>query len=164
MKDYSRCSALELRNTLSAYIKSAVVLASGGRWETTAAHLDSIKPDQLADFIKAVGDAYIANMTALRNAAPIVRGHTISITRDPTAGVAPNAPSLEDEAFLARCRKQLLERGFVLASDADTYAEIAKQYPGSVHPATVRGADARRFIELRNPKIVDKSTTKRRKK
>lgn len=149
-----RLSVVNLRNLLSKYIRDAVAFTRGARWDSTGAYLDGIKPDDLASAIEKVGALYVRKMTALRNAAPVVRGDTISITRNPAAGVAPNAPSREDEAFMALCCRQLLTRGFVLAADADTYEAIAKKYPDYAHPARVRGSEARRWIALHDPKLI----------
>lgn len=154
MMSIEQLAAGTLRDMLTRYINDAAALARGERWGSTEAYLAGIQPDGLAAEIERIGAAYIKRMTAMRDAAPVVRGNTISLTRDPTAGVEPNAPSREDEAFMNACKKQLRTCGYVLARDADMYEQIAKKYPDYAHPARVRGSEARRWIALHDPGIV----------
>lgn len=145
-----------IENQIRKYISDAERLAKGAEWYTLGCYLDGLKtPTELAAAIKELGAAYIEKMKAIRTAAPTVRGDTISIY-GPTPEIAPNAPSVEDERFLVLCKKQLLERGYVLASDADKYQEIAEKYPRWVHPARVRGAEAKRWAALHAPDAVTK--------
>lgn len=146
--DISRLSIRDLENEIAKYIKDAAALAEGRPFRALYCYISGIQtPAQLSEEIKRYGAAYIEKMKTLRDAAPVVRGDTISIYEpkpDPTA----NAPSREDENFMALCRKQLLSQGFVRAADADTYEAIAKKYPSHAHPARVRGSEARRWIAL----------------
>lgn len=157
---YERLSSIALKLQLEKYIRDAARLALGVPFYELSCYLDSIyTAKELSQAITDCGEEYIKKMSALRNAAPVVRGDTISIFQPKE--VAPNAPSIEDHAFLTQCLKQLRERGFVLAADADTYEKIAKAYPGAVFPTRVRGSEARRYLELRDPQIVAKAIKKR---
>lgn len=146
----------DIENQIKKYIDDASKIASGAEWHTLGCYLDGLKtPAALSDAIRELGAAYIEKMAAIRRAAPAVRGDTISIYA-PAEPSAANMPSIEDERFLAQCRKQLLADGYVRASDADTYQEIAKKYPGFVHPARVRGAEAKRWVALHERDAVTK--------
>lgn len=140
---------------LRKWIRDAAELARGKPAHELSCWLDGIRtPSELADAIEQCGESYIQKMRAISKAAPVVRGDTISIYQPEES--APNAPSIEDERFLADCRQHLLKHGFVRAADADTYEEIAKRYPGAVHPPRVRGAEARRYLAMRDPDFVSR--------
>lgn len=146
----------DIETQISKYIDDAAKLAAGIEWRSLNCYLDGLKtPAELSNAIKELGAAYVEKMKAIRAAAPVVRGDTISIY-EPPAPTAPNSPSVEDERFLAACRKQLLALGYVRASDADTYQQIAQKYPGTVFPARVRGAEAKRWVALHAPDAVTK--------
>lgn len=157
-------SARTIEAMIRKYIKDAAELARGVGFGSTNAYLDGIpSPAELPAAIEQLGEAYLAKLSAMAKAAPVVRGDTISIY-EPRPPAEANAPSREDEQFLIACRKQLTERGFVLAADADVYEQIAKRYPDCVRPSRVRGAEARRWLELRDPGLVAQKAMKQLKR
>lgn len=140
-------SAKDIENKLLLYIRDAEILAETGRFTGLGAQLDGISTaSQLAGEIRALGEIYIEKMKAISKALPVVRGNTISIFGE--ISETKEIPSKDDSKFLTHCLRQLRENGFVRASDADTYEEIAAKYPGKVFPARVRGSEARRYVRL----------------
>lgn len=154
---YENMPARELETLIRKYIDDAAHVAMGQPWGSTNAYLDGISgPEELAKAIRDCGAAYLKKLQILAKADPTVRGNSISIY-EPKPPAEANAPSREDEAFCAACRKQLLSAGFVLAADADTYEAISKKYPGTIFPARVRGSEARRWVALHRDDAVLRS-------
>ena len=152
MSRYEQMQIRDLENLITKYINDASGIALGVPMHKLGCWLDGIATaEALAVAIKAAGAAYQKKMRELRNAAIVLREK--SIGHLPGAEPAPNAPSVEDEAFIQRCIRTLRNRGFVLASDADRYEEIAKKYPNAVPIPRVRGSEARRYLALRDDPV-----------
>jgi len=159
---YLHHSIKDLEHLIVNYTRDAAELARGVPARELGCYIDGITTlEGIAQAILSVGAAYIEKMKALRTAAPRIRGDTISIYR--TGEPLPaNAPSVEDERFLAKCRLDLLTQGFVLARNADVYQEIAAKYPGRVFPARIKGSEARDYIKSRNHDAVLQSIRKKK--
>lgn len=153
-----------IESRIRQYTKDAAQIARGVPFIELRCYLDGIHSiEALADAIVALGQAYIEKAKAIRAAAPVVRGDTISVFQ-PQQDTPANAPSVEDERFLSDCRRHYLEKGFLLAADADVYEEIARKYPRHVHPARMRGSEAKRWRDTRlNDPVAKKAKPKWRR-